>query len=128
MTEKKLIPTEQQEQRALVKWLSYHPIVHDLFCKIHNEGQRTPLQGFNLKLLGLRQGVSDLVIYYPTNRFHGLFLEVKRNKKYSNSEMSTPTWLAQVKFLERIKGLGYEGQFCFGWEHGKLIIEKYLAF
>lgn len=121
-----LIPTENQEQRALVKWLSYHPIVRNYFCKNNNEGKRTPLQGRNLKLMGLRPGVSDLLLYYPSNSFHGLFLEVKKNRKYTPSEMRQDSWLAQIEFLERIKEVGYAGEFCYGFEDGKEIIENYL--
>lgn len=120
------IPLESQEQRALVSWLSYHPIVRDYFCKNDNEGKRTPAQGRNIKLLGLRPGVSDLFIFYPTNTFHGLWLEVKRNKSYTKSERSTPTWVAQEQFQEQVKHVGYAAYFCFGWEDGKNIIDKYL--
>jgi len=111
---------------ALVKWLSYHPIVREFFCKNNNEGKRTPLQGHYLKLLGLRSGVSDLFIYYPTKNYHGLWLEVKRNKKYTPSERKAPTWIAQEKFIETVKSIGYQGLFCYGWNDGKRIIEDYL--
>jgi hypothetical protein len=120
------IPTENQEQRALVKWLIYHPIVRDFFCKNNNEGKRTDAQGNNLKLMGLRPGVSDLLIYWPTNTYFGLWLEVKRNKKYSKSERSTDTWIAQEKFIETVKSVGFAGEFCYGWIDGKRIIEEYL--
>lgn len=122
----RIIPSERQEQLALVQWLNCHYILKNFFCKNDNEGKRTPLQGHNLKRLGLRPGVSDLFIYYPLNGFHGLWIEVKRNKVYTKSERSTTTWLAQERFLETVKNIGYEGQICYGWEHGKRIIEEYL--
>jgi hypothetical protein len=126
MTAKISIPTENQEQRALVKWLSYHPIVREFFCKNNNEGKRTDAQGHNLKLMGLRPGVSDLFIYWPTKTHPGLWLEVKRNKKYTKSERSTDTWIAQEKFIETVKSVGFAGEFCYGWIDGKRIIESYL--
>jgi hypothetical protein len=126
MTARLPIPSENQEQRALVKWLSYHPIVREFFCKNNNEGKRTEAQGWNLKLMGLRPGVSDLFIYYPTTTYHGLWLEVKRNKKYTPSERKTDTWIAQEKFLETVKSVGFMGDFCYGWIDGKRIIEEYL--
>jgi hypothetical protein len=126
MRQRLLIPSESQEQRALVTWLSYHPIVRDFFCKNNNEGKRTEAQGHNLKLIGLRPGVSDLLIYWPTKTHPGLWLEVKRNKKYTKSERSTPTWIAQAKFLEQVKSVGFAGEFCYGWEEGKRIVENYL--
>ncbi len=120
------IPLEHQEQRALVQWLSYHPIVADYFCKNNNEGKRTPYQGHYLKLLGFRSGVADLLIYYPNKTHHGLWLEIKRNKTYTKSERSTSTWILQEKFLETVKSVGYAGEFCYGFEHGKHLIETYL--
>ncbi len=126
MTSKTEIPTENQEQRAIVTWLNYHPIVRDYFFKTNNEGKRTEGQGWNLKLMGMRPGASDLFIYYPTKNHHGLFLEVKRNKKYTKSERNTPTWIAQEKFIETVKSVGFAGEFCYGFENGIKIIEDYL--
>jgi len=103
-----------------------HPSLRDFYCKLNNEGKRTVVQGWNLKLMGLRPGVSDIMIYYPTKTFHGMFLEVKRNKKYSKSEMQTETWICQQEFIERVKSVGYDGKTCYGWEDGKRIIEEYL--
>lgn len=126
MTRKFVIPTERQEQRALVKWLSLHPQLKDYFCKNNNEGQRTPAQTHNLKLEGLRPGVSDLFIYYPVGSFCGLWLEIKRSKAYTKSEISTPTWMGQIKFQEDVKRIGYAAFFAFGWLDAKNIIERYL--
>jgi len=126
LIKKLTIPTEYQEQNALVKWLNFHPTVRDFFCKNNNEGKRSAIQGYNLKLNGLRPGVSDLFIYYPANGFHGLWLEVKRNKIYTKSEMSTLTWMAQEEFMRNVRSVGYAASFCFGWENGKNIVENYL--
>lgn len=120
------IASEAQEQRALVKWISYHPLIANYFCKNNNEGKRTNVQGYNLKLLGLRAGVSDILIYYPTNTYAGLWLEMKRNKKYTKSERSTSTWILQEKFQEQVKSVGYDAHFCYGWLEGKNIIQTYL--
>ncbi len=76
--------------------------------------------------MGLRPGVSDLFIYYPTNTFHGLFLEVKRDKSYTPSERSTATWIAQEEFMKHVKTVGFAGETCYGWLDGKRIVESYL--
>jgi hypothetical protein len=120
------LASENQEQRALVQWLNFHPILKNFFCKNNNEGKRTVSQGWNLKLMGLRAGVSDLFIYYPTKSYHGLFVEMKRNKKYTKSERLTDTWIMQEKFLENVKSVGYAGFICYGFEDAKKTIEKYL--
>lgn len=119
-------PSERTEQLALVQWLGYHPKLKHYFCKNDNEGKRTPAQGRNAKLQGLRPGVSDLFIYYPTRLHCGLWLEMKRNKRYTPSERSTPTWLAQERFQETVKSVGYAAHFSYGWADGVRIIESYL--
>lgn len=80
-----------------------------------------------VKMLGLKPGVSDLFIFYPTKTYHGLFLEMKRNKVYSKSERATSTWIAQESFLDNVKRVGYQGHFCYGWVEGKRLVEEYLA-
>lgn len=109
-----------------MKWLSFHPTVRNFFCKNNNEGVRTAGQGWNLKLMGLRSGVSDLFIYYPTATYHGLWLEVKRNKRYTPSERLTDTWIAQEDFIKSVKSVGYEAKICYGVDDGIEIIESYL--
>lgn len=120
------IPAEHQEQRWLVKWLSLHPQLKDFFCKNNNEGKRSAIQGRNLKLEGLRPGVSDLFIYFPTKTHHGLFLEVKRAMSYPPSARKSDTWVAQEEFARIVRGVGYEAKTCFGWQNGVEIIEEYL--
>jgi len=103
-----------------------HHILKNYFCKLNNEGRRTVKQGHNLKLMGLRAGASDLFIYYPTMTYNGLWLEVKRNKIYTKSEMQTDTWILQQEFLSRVKSVGYAGETCYGFEDGLRIIENYM--
>lgn len=97
-----------------------------LLVKLNNEGKRTEAQGWNLKLMGMEPGASDLFLAYPTSRHHGLWLEVKQARKYTPSEMAKPTWIAQEKFIERMISVGFAGAFCYGWQNGKRIIESYL--
>lgn len=121
-----LIPSENQEQRALVKWIRMQRIYGDLLIKLNNEGKRTVQQGYHLKLMGMLPGASDLFLAYPTTQHHGLWLEVKQNRRYTPSEMAKPSWLAQQRFLNRMVSVGFSGHFCYGWEHGKRLIESYL--
>lgn len=127
MTKRLTIPTEKQEQRALVKWLNHHPILKNYYCKNNNEGKRSEIQTRNLKLEGLRPGVSDLFIFYPNKHQHGLWLEMKRNMNYPPSAKKSPTWILQEEFIKRVKTVGYEATFCYGWEDAVKIIESYLS-
>lgn len=120
------VASENQEQKAIVKWLRLHPVLKNSFCKIDNEGKRSVIAGYQSKMMGLRPGVSDLFIYYPTSRYHGLWLEVKRNMKYSKSYAQKKTVCQQREFIEHVRSLGYKAEFCFGFDHAKQIIEDYL--
>lgn len=121
------IASESQEQQALVKWLNFHPKLKDHFLHIPNEGLRSKQTGSRLKREGMRAGVLDFLIYYPTTHYHGLWLEMKRAKRYSDSERKTPSWLAQLKFAEQVENVGYKAFFCYGWEDAKRVIEDYLS-
>lgn len=120
------IPTEAAEQRALVSWIRTQPKIAPYIIKLNNEGQRTRAQGFNLKMLGMQPGASDLFLAYPVKPYYGLWIEIKRNRSYSPSEMRSSSWEAQVAFLGHMKSVGYAGKICYGFEHGKRIIESYL--
>lgn len=126
MMNPKLIASENQEQRALVHWIRTQPRLIDHIMKFNNEGKRTAGQTWNLKQMGMMVGASDLFLAIPTASFSGLFLEIKQNRPYTRSERLRPTWKAQQAFIERMKAVGYDGHFVFGWEHGKRIIENYL--
>jgi hypothetical protein len=127
MTMRKLIAKEHQEQVALVKWIRTQRIFDDLLIKQNNEGKRTEAQGCYLKLMGLCTGASDLFLAYPTSKHHGLWLEVKQARRYTPSEMAKSSWVAQKKFIDKMISVGFSAHFCYGWEHGKSIIEQYVS-
>lgn len=122
----RLVASENQEQRALVKWIRMQPHLREFIVKLNNEGKRTEAQGWHLKLMGMCPGASDLFLAYPTRQHAGAWIEVKRNKKYTPSEMASPSWVAEMKFQERMRRIGYATCVAYGWEMGKAFIEQYL--
>ena len=124
---RRLVPTENQEQRALVYWIRLQPKLCDYLIKINNEGKRTHAQGWHLKMMGMCPGASDLFLAVPSNGLHGLWLEIKRNMVYTPSQRRSESWLAEEAFIERVKSVGFGGEFCYGFESGKRIIESYLS-
>lgn len=125
---KPLLPSEYQEQCAIVAWVrAAKPKIAPYLIKLNNEGKRTSIQGFHLKAMGMQAGASDLFLAYPVGQFCGLWLEIKRNKQYSPSEMRSSSWEAQISFLARMKSVGFAAEICYGFERGKAIIESYLS-
>ena len=98
----------------------------DDLIKQNNEGERTEGQKVHLTLMGMKKGCSDLFLAVPKGKFHGLWLEMKRDKQYPPSARLTDTWIAQEKFMCARRARGYAACFAFGWLHAKDVIEQYL--
>jgi hypothetical protein len=116
--------TECQHQIALVKWarLNQLSIVH-----IPNEGQRSAQGGAILGHMGMSKGFPDLFVAEARGGYFGMFLEVKRNRRYRAWEMKTPTWICQKAWLHTLNQKGYLAQFIFGFEEGIQVLKMYLS-
>jgi hypothetical protein len=116
--------SEKDHQIALVKWASLNQItlVHNA-----NEGKRSPQGGKILKKMGMSSGFPDLALYEGFGGFYGMFLEMKQNREYRRSEMTTSTWKNQVEWVKRLNDAGYSAKFAFGWEDGMNIIKHYIS-
>lgn len=123
---RKLEASEQEEQIAFVDWLLLQPKFQHHIVEIRNEGKRSAREGLIAKRMGMHVGASDLFLAVPSQRFHGLFIEMKRNKIYSASEKTKKTWQQQIRFQSSMKRNGFEAVFAFGWEHAKRIVENYI--
>jgi len=115
---------ERKEQQLLVEWARYKriPLVH-----IPNEGKRMPREGLNLLKAGLSPGFPDLLVPMAHGGYFGLFLEVKRNRKYSASEMKTHTWKNQLAWINYLNNNGYCAKIIYGAGEGVKVIENYLS-
>lgn len=90
-------PTEFDHQRIIIAWADKAniPLVH-----IPNEGKRTPWGGHRLKQAGMRRGFPDLFLPIARGGYHGLFIELKRNKASRISEH-------QLEWIARLNREGY---------------------
>lgn len=122
-TVKKIIPTELQEQIALITWakLKKIPLVHHA-----NEGLRTSRYGKILKLAGLAPGYPDLSLMQARGGYFGLFIELKRNRRYSESEMALKSWMMQDNWLAILNRDGYLAVRCFGCDEGMKLVDMYM--
>ena len=113
------VPTEHQEQVVFFQWISYHPTIRDLTFAIPNGGSRHKLEAVNLKAEGVRAGVPDIFIALPMGKFHGLFIEMKRQKGGVLSDV-------QKGWIERLAEQGYVARVCKGFFEAKETVERYL--
>lgn len=77
---KKIELSEHQEQCSFVNYLSLkYPSV--LFYSIPNGGHRNILVAAKLKREGVKAGVPDIFIAEPVGKWHGLYIEIKKESK-----------------------------------------------
>jgi len=114
------IPTEHQEQAALIMWFqdAYPDIKTRLFA-IPNGAHKSRAAASKFSAEGLRAGVPDLMLPVPSSGYHGLFIEMKRAKGGRLSD-------TQKDWLEFLGAQGYMATACHGFEEAKEVISKYL--
>ena len=116
------VPREAEEQTSLFRWAAYaagkYPQLR-LMIHIPNGGSRDPREAHNLKLQGVKPGVPDIFLPCARGIYHGLFIELKRQKYGRVSE-------EQAVWIDRLNRLGYRAVICKGWEAARQEIESYL--
>lgn len=117
-----LLP-ETIEQIKLFQFISSTKSLKSCSFHIPNEGKRTPQMGYLMKRMGMRPGVSDIFVAYPTLKYHGLFLELKAATKTGTYRTPTP---AQLVFIEDMKKQGYAAEVCNGADAAIALIKKYM--
>jgi hypothetical protein len=114
-------PTESAEAKTLWAWAQYHPIAKNHLFAIPNGGTRNIREAVNMRLQGVKAGVSDYFLAYPYKDKGGLFIELKRtNKNLCRLTEEQATWLAQC---ERS---GYATKIAYGADEAIKAIEDYL--
>ena len=116
------IPTEDEEQIALMRWAALatpaHPELRLLF-HIPNGGSRGKAEAGRFRAMGVKPGVPDLFLPVPRSGFHGLFVELKRTKGGRVSP-------EQEEWLRALVDKGYMARVCPGWEAASRAILAYL--
>jgi VRR-NUC domain len=116
-TVKEIIPTEDEEQTKLAIWLTKQAI---RFYAIPNGGRRSLREAIKLKRTGVSPGVPDICVPIPSGGYHGLYIELKRQRggRVSNE---------QTRWLQFLRDKGYWADVAFGFEEAKDIVIHYLA-
>lgn len=110
---------EAEIQHIIFAWAKHHRICRHYLFAIPNGGSRNLVEAYHLKQQGVKKGVSDMMLAYPANGAHGLWIELKRNRKAK----LTPE---QERWLEEMNKLGYVAKVAYGFDDCCLIIEDYL--
>lgn len=124
---KPIIPTEHEEQVALFQWAEImkkrYPELGLMFA-IPNANPLNKFGGHAVAIYmrseGLRAGVPDIFLPVPRNGYHGLFIEMKRQR---GGRLLPP----QEGWLGELAAQGYKVSVCNGWEKAMELIEMYLV-
>lgn len=115
-------PQEHEEQTALFTWQRWaqgkYPGL-ELMHAIPNGGKRDLITAARLKAEGVKAGVPDIFLPVARGGKHGMYIELKRRK----GGRPTPD---QLYWLDALSHQQYHCALCFGWEHARDEILKYL--
>jgi hypothetical protein len=100
----------------LVKHLDFeYPSL--LYCHVPNEGKRNPLKA---KLLGIRAGAPDVLIFEPNGKYVGLAIELKVGKNVLSP--------AQLGFLEQMRTKRWKTVVCYTIEEAVKELNDYFVY
>ena len=115
-------PLESEEQTALFEWARLqsgrYPEL-SLLYHVPNGGSRNKAEAGRLRAEGVKAGVPDLCLPVPRGEFHGLYIELKRQRGGVASEK-------QTEWMESLMKHGYCVALCKGWEIAAQTITNYL--
>jgi hypothetical protein len=115
---------EDEHQAALIEWSELfetrkkYPMLKWLFS-VPNGGKRSGSTAAKMKQTGLKGGVLDLLLLYPSHHYHGLCIELKYGRNKPSKE--------QQDFIWHHEPLGYRCVVCWSWLDAKREIINYLS-
>lgn len=84
-------------QRLFVKWLEKeYPVVYERTFVVPNGAKMGPRGWHNMRSLGAKKGVWDIIMLYPKGIWHGAIIEIKSEKG-----SLTPDQIEFAKYLEQ---------------------------
>ena len=114
--------SEATEQETVIQWCGWQQASHPelkLIYHIPNGGSRNKAEAGRLRAEGVKAGVPDLCLPVPRGGYHGLYIELKRQRGGRASDN-------QVEWLDALSKQGYQVALCRGWETAAEMILKYL--
>ena len=117
------VPHEAEEQITLFHWAEWQSGKYPelkLLYHVPNGGSRNKIEAARLKAQGVKSGVPDIVLPAARGEYHGLYIELKRQRGGRISE-------EQKKWIAGLTEQGYRAEVCKGWEAAAKVIVEYLG-
>jgi len=120
------IKPEDKTQMAILDYCKLaYPHLAATAIKIHNEGIRSRSTNRLLPRLGMRAGASDLFFALPTKKYHGLWMEVKKDGwKFTSAQREHIE--RQNAFIDQQNKNGYLARLVIGVDEGIALINEYM--
>lgn len=115
----KSLPTESQDQIKFATWLSKMGIK---FTASANGGSRNLIEAAKFKRMGVSPGFPDIEIPLPSGRYHGLYIELKRESPKGKLTHQ------QIDWINYLREKGYYADVAYGFKEAQAIVLQYLAF
>lgn len=117
------VASESIEQQCLFRWADHtigdYPGLA-LMYHIPNGGKRNIATARRLKAEGVKAGVPDIHLPMPRGDFHGLYIELKKQRGATTTDN-------QDYWLEALNAQGYYAVVCRGWREASSEILNYLG-
>lgn len=111
--------SESAHQRAFFNLLSLKfPWLRPYVWSSANGGKRNPREAKRLVAEGVIKGVPDIQVCYPSGKYHGLFIEMKRENGNLTKE--------QKEMFYRLSSVGYKCYMCKSYIEAIEMVEEYL--
>ena len=97
------VPTEAQEQMTLFSWAAMQSGKYpelNLLYHVPNGGSRHKAEAGRLRAEGVKAGVPDLCLPVARGQYHGLYIELKRQRGGRISE-------EQVRWIDGVAGRSF---------------------
>ncbi len=118
---KRTVPSEYDECVQFMNWCALNSRVHEHIFHIANERKANPWYGAKLKSCGTKKGIPDYFLCLPNEKYHGLFLEMKKSDQVKRKKKPE-----QVEWNIRLLRAGYYCDFVHGWIEASELIKKYI--
>ena len=118
VVKRKIAPeSEANQQEIVVKYLRLaYPDA--LYCASAGGMRTSYLQAIKMKRTGYVKGFPDLFIYEPNQDYHGLAIEMKKEK----GGVASPE---QKWWQEQLRNRGYASYICKGKDEAIKVIDEY---
>jgi len=124
-TRKRRVNYEDAECEAFVETIKWqYPNLYKMMIHVPNGGKRGAAEAAKFKKLGVKKGFPDYVFFYPSGKFPGLIIEMKKSMEHGGSKAVVSA--EQKEWIMNLRERGYAAYICEGADEALDTLKKYL--